>query len=62
MDFDDLPDAAPDTTRLLVKADVGIGSLRIGHVGTDLDLDHGHFDFGPGFEDDLRTQRRPVTA
>ena len=30
VDVDDLPDASPDTTRLLVKADVGIGSLRIG--------------------------------
>jgi phage shock protein PspC (stress-responsive transcriptional regulator) len=46
VDFDDLPQAAPDVTRLLVKADVGIGSLRIGRSGTDLDLDHGHFDFG----------------
>ena len=42
------PTPHPSTTRLLVKADVGIGSLRIGHVGTDLDLDHGHFDFGHG--------------
>ena len=53
VNVDDLPDASADTTRLLVKADVGIGSLRIGHSGTDLDLDHNHFDFGPGFEDDL---------
>ncbi len=47
VDFDDLPRAAPGVTRLLVKADVGIGSLRIGQSGTDLDLDSGHFDFGP---------------
>ena len=32
VDVDDLPDASPETTRLLVKADVGIGSLRIGQV------------------------------
>jgi hypothetical protein len=47
VDFDELPDAPPATTRLLVKAEVGVGSLRIGQSGTDLDLDHGHFDFGP---------------
>jgi phage shock protein PspC (stress-responsive transcriptional regulator) len=47
VDYDDLPDAAPSTTRLLVKAEVGVGSLRIGQSGTDLDIDRGHFDFGP---------------
>ena len=47
VDVDDLPSSTPDVTRLLVKADVGIGSLRIGRSGTDLDLDNGHFDFGP---------------
>jgi hypothetical protein len=29
-----------------VKADLGVGSLRIGHSGADLDLDRGKFDFG----------------
>jgi hypothetical protein len=53
VDVNELPDASGDTTRLLVKADVGIGSVRIGHSGTDLDLDRGHFDFGPGFQDEL---------
>jgi phage shock protein PspC (stress-responsive transcriptional regulator) len=53
VDFEDLPDAPSGTTRLLVKADVGIGALRIGHAGTDLDLDHGHIDFGSRFIDDL---------
>jgi phage shock protein PspC (stress-responsive transcriptional regulator) len=47
VDVDDLPDAAADATRLLVKADVGVGSLRIGHSGADIDFDHDHFDFGP---------------
>jgi phage shock protein PspC (stress-responsive transcriptional regulator) len=47
VDYDELPDAAPSTTRLLVKAEVGVGSLRIGQSGTDLDIDRGHFDFGP---------------
>jgi phage shock protein PspC (stress-responsive transcriptional regulator) len=36
VDVEDLPDASADTTRLLVKADVGVGSLRIGHSGVDL--------------------------
>ena len=31
VDMEDLPDASADTTRLLVKADIGVGSLRIGH-------------------------------
>jgi len=53
VDLDDLPHASGDTTRLLVKADVGVGALRIGHSGTDLDLDRGQFDFGPDFPDEL---------
>jgi phage shock protein PspC (stress-responsive transcriptional regulator) len=53
VDVDDLPAASADTTRLVVEADVGIGSLRIGQSGTDLDLDRGRFDFGPDIEDDL---------
>ncbi len=32
VDMEDLPDASAGTTRLLVKADIGIGSLRIGRV------------------------------
>jgi hypothetical protein len=43
-------------TRLLVKGDVGVGSLRIGQSGTDLDFDRGHFDFGPT-DDDLGVNR-----
>ena len=31
VDFEDTPEASAGTTRLLVKADVGVGSLRIGH-------------------------------
>ncbi len=46
VDVDDLPPADPDVTRLVVNADVGVGSLRIGQSGADLDLDRGHFDFG----------------
>jgi phage shock protein PspC (stress-responsive transcriptional regulator) len=47
VDLDDRPGAPAATTRLLVDADVGVGALRIGQSGTDLDLDRGHFDFGP---------------
>ncbi len=47
VDLDDRPSAAADVTRLLVKADVGVGSLRIGHFGSDIDFDHARFDFGP---------------
>ena len=51
VDLEDRPDAPADVTRLLVKADVGVGSLRIGRSGTDLDFDRGHFDFGPHSSD-----------
>jgi phage shock protein PspC (stress-responsive transcriptional regulator) len=51
VDVDDLPDAPADTTRLLVKADVGVGSLRIGRSSPDLDFDRGHFNFGPDFDE-----------
>jgi phage shock protein PspC (stress-responsive transcriptional regulator) len=46
VDLDDRHDAGAATTRLLVSADVGIGSLRIGRSSPDLDFDHGHVDFG----------------
>ena len=58
VDVEDLPDAAPDVTRLLVKADVGVGSLRVGHAVTDLDLDRGHIDFGA----DRRRRTREGTS
>jgi len=51
VDVEDLPDAPPATTRLLVKADVGVGSLRIGKSSPDLTVDHGGFDFGPDFDE-----------
>jgi phage shock protein PspC (stress-responsive transcriptional regulator) len=53
VDLVDRPDAPAGATRLLVNADVGVGSLRIGHALTDLDLDHGTFDFGPPTTDDF---------
>jgi phage shock protein PspC (stress-responsive transcriptional regulator) len=48
VDLDDRPVAPPDTTRLLVKADIGVGALRIGRSGADLDFDRGQFDFDRG--------------
>jgi hypothetical protein len=51
VDVEDLPDASADATRLLVTAEVGVGSLRIGKAFADLDLDHGHFDFGPDIDE-----------
>ena len=53
VDVEDLPDAAPHVTRLLVKADLGVGSLRVGHAFTDADLESGQFDFGPPDIDEL---------
>jgi phage shock protein PspC (stress-responsive transcriptional regulator) len=51
VDVEDLPDASADTTRLLVKADVGVGSLRIGKSSPDLNVDRGAFDFGPDIDE-----------
>jgi phage shock protein PspC (stress-responsive transcriptional regulator) len=51
VDLEDMPQAPPGTTRLLVKADVGLGSLRIGHEEIGSYRGDGHFDFGPGFEE-----------
>jgi phage shock protein PspC (stress-responsive transcriptional regulator) len=45
VDVQDRPDAPPRTTRLLVNADVGIGSLRIQH--TDAGFADGHFELEP---------------
>jgi phage shock protein PspC (stress-responsive transcriptional regulator) len=53
VDLVDRPDAPAGVTRLLVNADMGVGSLRIGRSGADLDLDHGHFDFGPSPDREL---------
>jgi phage shock protein PspC (stress-responsive transcriptional regulator) len=53
VDHEDRPDSPSGVTRLLVDAEVGIGALRVGHAGTDLDIDRGQFDFGPHHDDDL---------
>jgi phage shock protein PspC (stress-responsive transcriptional regulator) len=53
VDLEDRPEAPPGVTRLLVKASVGVGSLRVGRAGADLDRDHGSFDSGPDVPDEL---------
>jgi phage shock protein PspC (stress-responsive transcriptional regulator) len=53
VEYENLPDSPPRVTRLLVKANLGVGSLRIGHSEADLDLDRGRFDFGPPITTDL---------
>jgi hypothetical protein len=53
VDLVDRPNAPAGVTRLLVKADLGVGSLQIGRSGADLDLDHGQFDLGPSPEFEL---------
>ena len=59
VDLYDRPDARPSVTRLMVKADVGVGSLRIGRSDPELDY-HGRFDFGPDI-DELGTNRACAT-
>jgi phage shock protein PspC (stress-responsive transcriptional regulator) len=51
--FDDTPRADSNVTRLLITADVGVGALRIGQAGSDIDIDGGHVDFGPHHDGDL---------
>jgi phage shock protein PspC (stress-responsive transcriptional regulator) len=51
VDVEDLPDASADATRLLVKAEVGVGSLRIGKTFADPNFDHGRFDFAPDIDE-----------
>ena len=65
VDLEDLPDARPAVTRLLVKGDIGVGSLRIGRSGADPDFadpgfDRGHFDFGD-IDDEHGTNRACAT-
>jgi phage shock protein PspC (stress-responsive transcriptional regulator) len=54
VDFEDLPDAAPDVTRLVLDAEVGMGEVRV----QDLDAPFGvrNRNFGP-FDEDLDESR-----
>jgi phage shock protein PspC (stress-responsive transcriptional regulator) len=53
VDFDDTPDAAPDRTRLVLDAEIGVGELRVTDQGDD-EFYHRE-DFGPfdGGDNDL---------
>jgi phage shock protein PspC (stress-responsive transcriptional regulator) len=54
VDFEDLPDAAPDVTRLVLDAEIGMGEVRV----EDLDAPFGfrNRNFGP-FDEDLDGSR-----
>jgi phage shock protein PspC (stress-responsive transcriptional regulator) len=41
------PDALPDTSRLLVDADIGVGALHVGHDFAELDYHGARFDNNP---------------
>ena len=47
VDFLDQPDAAPETSRLLVDADVGVGALHVAHDFDELDYHGARFDNDP---------------
>ena len=49
LDFEDGPDAPPDTTRLVLDADIGIGHLLVSHR----DVDHDEFDRGGYYDNDF---------
>jgi hypothetical protein len=48
VDFENLPDSPPGTSRLLVNADLGMGELLIGHPSEN--LIRGDFDFDEDFD------------
>jgi phage shock protein PspC (stress-responsive transcriptional regulator) len=47
VDMESLPEAAAGATRLLLKANVGVGDIRIGHSEFAPDFENGDFNFGP---------------
>jgi hypothetical protein len=50
VDFEDAPEAEPATTRLLLKADVGMGEVRVHDSRGEFFYDDE--DFGPFHDDD----------
>jgi phage shock protein PspC (stress-responsive transcriptional regulator) len=46
VNVDDRPETGPARTRLLLNADVGVGSVHVGHSAANFDLDHDFFDRG----------------
>jgi phage shock protein PspC (stress-responsive transcriptional regulator) len=55
VDFEDNPDAAPDVTRLVLDADVGLGQVRVTDQEGDFELRNG--DFGPSDGPDFEPSR-----
>jgi phage shock protein PspC (stress-responsive transcriptional regulator) len=49
VDFEDTPDAAPDVTRLVLDAEVGLGQVRVTDLEGDFEFRNG--DYGP-FDDE----------
>jgi phage shock protein PspC (stress-responsive transcriptional regulator) len=55
VDFQDTPDAAPDVTRVLLDAEVGVGEVRVHDLQGDFEFHNGHF--GPFNDEDLAGSR-----
>jgi phage shock protein PspC (stress-responsive transcriptional regulator) len=51
VDFEDIPEAAPDVTRVVLDADIGLGEVRVHDLRGDYELEGGRF--GPYDDDDF---------
>jgi phage shock protein PspC (stress-responsive transcriptional regulator) len=57
VDVLDEPDASPDTTRLMVNADVGVGALNVVHDPAEFEFGGPGRDFDGGFDEPFREDR-----
>jgi phage shock protein PspC (stress-responsive transcriptional regulator) len=55
IDFQDTPDAAPDVTRLVLDAEIGMGEVRVHDLKGEFEFRDG--DFGPFHDEDLSGSR-----
>jgi hypothetical protein len=55
IDFEELRDAAPDVTRVVLDADIGVGEVRVHDLRGDFELHNGQF--GPYDDDDFSGTR-----
>ena len=55
VDFEDTPEAAPDVTRVVLDAEIGLGEVRVHDLKGDFELHNG--DFGPYNEEDFAGTR-----
>jgi phage shock protein PspC (stress-responsive transcriptional regulator) len=55
VDFEDTPEAAPDVTRLVLDAEVGLGEVRVHDLRGDFELHNGQF--GPFDDEDFAGSR-----